>query len=163
MTSFDFSFSRFYFLVVQTVEFSIKSSFRQVPNIFVFLSSCTRPTSFAWLAGRMLSLLQLECSREEEYLVRAKNFSAHNPQLFSFSSSLTEVPKNRSCPRLIQEYFFLSLLLLPMTCVNPFELFFTGSFFFFSSTKSSCGNLDYLTGHCLHEPMSSSWKLSEKV
>ena len=68
-------------------------------------ASCTRPTSFAWLSGRTLSLLQLECSREEECLVRAKNFSARNPQLFSFSSSLTEVPKNRSHPRLIQEYF----------------------------------------------------------
>ena len=57
------------------------------------------------LTGRTLSLLQLECSREEECLVRAKNFSARNPQLFSFSSLLTEVPKNRSHPRLIQEYF----------------------------------------------------------
>ena len=80
------------------------------------------------LMGRTLSLLRLECSREEECLVRAKNFSARNPQLFSFSSLLTEVPKNRSHPRLIQEYFFLSLLLLPMTRVNPIELFFCGQF-----------------------------------
>ncbi len=49
-----------------------------------------------------------------------------------------------------------------MTCVNPIEVFFTGSSFFFLSTKSPCGNLDYLTGHCLQGLMSSSWKLSEK-
>ncbi len=146
MTSFDFSFSRFTFSSSKKLNFLIKSNFRQVPNILVFLSSCTRPTSFAWLTGRTLSLLRLECSREEECLVRAKNFSAHNPQLFSFSSLLTEVPKNRSHPRLIQEYFSCLFFLLPMTCVNPFELFFTDSFFFFSSSNSPCGNFNYLTG-----------------
>ena len=124
-------------------------------------ASCTRPTSFAWLSGRTLSLLQLECSREEECLVRAKNFSAHNPQLFSFfffiNGSSKESKPSEAHPRI----FFLSLLLLPMTCVNPFELFFTDSFFFFSSSKSPCGNFDYLTGF-LHEAMSSVWKLRRK-
>ena len=105
MTSFDFSFFSFYFLVVQKLNLLIQSNIRQVPNILVFLSSCTRPTSFAWLSGRTLSLLRLECSREEECLVQTKNFSARNPQLFSFPSLLTEVPKNRGHSRLIQEYF----------------------------------------------------------
>ena len=100
-----FPFSHFTFSSSKKLNFLIQSNIRQVPNILVFLISCTRPTSFAWLTGRTLSLLQLECSREEECLVRAKNFSARNPQLFSFSSLLTEVPKNRSHPRLIQEYF----------------------------------------------------------
>ena len=98
-------FFQFTFSSSKKLNFLIQSNIRQVPNILVFLSSCTRPTSLAWLSGRTLSLLQLECSREEECLVRAKNFSARNPQLFSFSSLLTEVPKNRSHPRLIQEYF----------------------------------------------------------
>ena len=100
-------FSRFTFSSSKKkkLNFLIQSNIRQVPNILVFLCSCTRPTSFAWLSGRTLSLLRLECSREEECLVQAKNFSARNPQLFSFSSLLTEVPKNRSHPRLIQEYF----------------------------------------------------------
>ncbi len=79
----------------------------------------------------------------------------------SFFFSLTEVPKNRSHPRLIQEYFLLSLLLLPMMRVNPIELFFTDSFFFFSSSNSPCGNFDYLTGP-LHKTMSSSRKLRRK-
>ncbi len=137
-----------YFPVVQKVEFSsqLKSSFRQISNILIFLSSCTRPTSFAWLSGRTLSLLRLECSRKEECLVWAKNFSARNPQLFSFffliNGSSKESKPSEAHPRI----FFLSLLLLPMTCINPIELFFTGSFFFFSSSKSPCGNFDYLTG-----------------
>ena len=166
MTSFDFSFSRFTFLVVEKTKklnFLIKSNFRQVPNILIFLSSCTRPTSFTWLSGRTLSLLRLECSREEECLVRAKNFSARNPQLFFFFFLINGSSKESKPPEAHPRVSFLRLLLLPMTCVNPFELFFTDSFFFFSSTKSPCGNLDYLTGHCLHEPMSSNWKLSEKV
>ena len=100
-----FPFSRFTFSSSKKLKFLIQSNIRQVPNILAFLSSCTRPTSFAWLSGRTLSLLRLECSREEECLVRAKNFSARNPQLFSFSSLLTEVPKNRGHSRLIQEYF----------------------------------------------------------
>ena len=146
MTSFDFSFSRF------TFSSSKKLNFRSNPisdksQISLFSwASCTRPTSFAWLSGRTLSLLQLECSREEECLVRAKNFSARNPQLFFFffliNGSSKESKPSEAHPRI----FFLSLLLLLMTCVNPFELFFTDSFFFFSSSKSPCGNFDYLTG-----------------
>ncbi len=95
-----------YFLVVQKVEFSHPVQYSTKSQISLFSwASCSRSTSFAWLSGRTLSLLQLECSREEECLVRARNFSAHNPQLFSFSPLLTEVPKNWSHPRLIQEYF----------------------------------------------------------
>jgi hypothetical protein len=107
------------------------------------------------LTGRTLSSLQLDCSREEECLVRAKNFSARNPQLFSLSSFLTEVPKNRSHPRLIQEYFFLSLLFLPMTRVNPIELFFYGRFRLLLIEQKSLRR-------CLHETMSTSWKLRRK-
>ena len=161
MTSFDLSFSRFTFSSSKKLNFLIQSNIRQVPNILVFLISCTRPTSFAWLTGRTLSLLQLECSREEECLVRAKNFSARNPQLFSFSSLLTEVPKNRSHPRLIQEYF---------SCL----------FFFFrwrasillncsSRTVSSSSHrakvlaaISITWRDYLYEAMSTSWKLRRK-
>ena len=110
------------------LNFLIQSNIRQVPNILVFLSSCTQPTSFAWLTGRTLSLLQLECSREEECLVRAKNFSARNPQLFSFSSFFNGSSKESKPTEAHPRIFFLSLLLLPMTRVNPIELFFCGQF-----------------------------------
>ena len=128
MTSFDFSFSRFTFSSSKKLNFLIQSNIRQVPNILVFLSSCTRPTSFAWLSGRTLSLLQLECSREEECLVRAKNFSARNPQLFSFSFFINGSSKESKPSEAHPRIFFLSLLLLPMTRVNPIELFFCGQF-----------------------------------
>jgi len=98
------------------------------------------------LTGRTLSLLQLECSREEECLVRAKNFSARNPQLFSFSSLLTEVPKNRSHPRLIQEYFSCLFFFFRWRASILLNCSSMDSFVFFSSSKSPCGNLDYLTG-----------------
>jgi len=61
---------------------------------------------------------------------------------FFVNGSSKESKPSEAHPRI----FFLSLLLLPMTRVNPIELFFTDSFFFFSSSKSPCGNLDYLTG-----------------
>jgi len=141
-----FPFSRITFSSSKKLNFLIQSNIRQVPNILVFLISCTRPTSFAWLTGRTLSLLQLECSREEECLVRAKNFSARNPQLFSFSSLLTEVPKNRSHPRLIQEYFSCLFFFFRWRASILLNCFSMDSFVFFSSSKSPCGNLDYLTG-----------------
>ena len=141
-----FPFSQFTFSSSKKLNFLIQSNIRQVPNILVFLSSCTRPTSFAWLSGRTLSLLQLECSREEECLVRAKNFSARNPQLFSFSSLLTEVPKNRSHPRLIQEYFSCLFFFFRWRASILLNCSSMDSFVFFSSSKSPCGNFDYLTG-----------------
>ena len=69
---------------------------------------------------------------KKNVLVRAKNFSARNPQLFSFSSLLTEVPKNRGHSRLIQEYF---------SCL----------FFFFrwrASILLNCSSMDVF--HLLH-------------
>lgn len=141
-----FPSSHFTFSSSKKLNFLIQSNIRQVPNILVFLSSCTRPTSFAWLSGRTLSLLQLECSREEECLVRAKNFSARNPQLFSFSSLLTEVPKNRSHPRLIQEYFSCLFFFFRWRASILLNCSSMDSFVFFSSSKSPCGNFDYLTG-----------------
>ena len=101
-----FPFSQFYFLVVQKVEFSHPVQYSTSPKYPCFPELLVLDLHRLHdLMGRTLSLLRLECSREEECLVRAKNFSARNPQLFSFSSSLAEVPKNRSHPRLIQEYF----------------------------------------------------------
>ena len=102
---FLFFFSIF-FLVVQKVEFSHPVQYSTSPKYPCFPELLVLDLHRLHdLMGRTLSLLRLECSREEECLVRAKNFSARNPQLFSFSSLLTEVPKNRSHPRLIQEYF----------------------------------------------------------
>ncbi len=106
MTSFDFSIFPFYFLVVQKVEFSHPVQYSTSPKYPCFPELLVLDLHRLHdLMGRTLSLLRLKCSREEECLVRAKNFSARNPQLFSFSSLLTEVPKNRSHSRLIQEYF----------------------------------------------------------
>ncbi len=76
---------------------------------------------------------------------------------FFINGSSKESKPSEAHPRI----FLLSLLLLPMTCVNPIELFFTDSFFFFLSSKSPCGNFDYLTGF-LHETMLSIWKLRRK-
>ena len=89
------------------------------------------------LTGRTLSLLRLECSREEECLVRAKNFSARNPQLFSLSSLLTEVPKNRSHPRLIQEYFSCLFFFFRWRASILLNCSSMDSFVFFSSSKKS--------------------------
>ena len=51
--------------------------------------------------------------------------------------------------------FFLSLLLFPMTRVNPIELFFYGRFrLLFIEQKS--------LRRCLHETMSASWRLRRK-
>jgi len=136
-----FPFSRITFSSSKKLNFLIQSNIRQVPNILVFLISCTRPTSFAWLTGRTLSLLQLECSREEECLVRAKNFSARNPQLFSFSSLLTEVPKNRSHPRLIQEYFSCLFFFFRWRASILLNCSSMDDFVFFSSSKSPCGTV----------------------
>ena len=114
-----------YFLVVQKVEFSHPVQYSTSPKYPCFpelLYSTYIVCMF--FGGKNVVLAPARLGREEECLVRAKNFSARNPQLFSFFFSLAEVPKNRSPPRLIQEYFFLSFLLLPMTRVNPIELFF---------------------------------------
>ena len=129
MTSFDFSFFPFYFLVVQKVEFSHPVRYSTSPKYPCFpelLYSTYIVCMF--LAGRTLSLLQLECSREEECLVRAKNFSARNPQLFSFSFFINGSSKESKPSEAHPRIFFLSLLLLPMTRVNPIELFFCGQF-----------------------------------
>jgi len=139
-----FPFSRITFSSSKKLNFLIQSNIRQVPNILVFLISCTRPTSFARLSGRTLSLLQLECSREEECLVRAKNFSARNPQLFSLSSLLTEVPKNRSHPRLIQEYFSCLFFFFRWRASILLNCSSMDDFVFFSSSKSPCGSLNWL-------------------
>ena len=129
MTSFDFSF----FLVLLSRR----------PKSWIFSSSPIFDKSqislFSW--ALVLDLHRLHGCREERCPCSSSNVVAkknvwsgrrisrraiHN--YFFFSSLLTEVPKNRSQPRLIQEYFFLSLLLLPMTRVNPIELFFCGQF-----------------------------------
>jgi hypothetical protein len=75
---------------------------------------------------------------------------AQSTTIFSFfffiNGSSKELKPSEAHPRI----FFLSLLLLPMTRVNPIELFFTDSSLFFSSSKSPCGNFNYLTGF-LHD------------
>jgi len=156
-----FPFSRVTFSSSKKLNFLIQSNIRQVPNILVFLSSCTRPTSFAWLSGRTLSLLQLECSREEESLVRAKNFSARNPQLFSFffSSLLTEVPKNRSHPRLIQEYFSCRS---SSSSDDARQSYWIVLLWTFSSSSHRAKVLAAISITRQDEAMSSSWGLRRK-
>jgi len=154
-----FPSSHFTFSSSKKLNFLIQSNIRQVSNILVFLNSCTRPTSFAWLSGRTLSLLQLECSREEECLVRAKNFSAHNPQLFSFSSLLTEVPKNRSHPRLIQEYFSCRS---SSSSDDARQSYWIVLLWTFSSSSHRAKVLAAISITRQDEAMSSSWGLRRK-
>ncbi len=86
----------------------------------------------------VLDLHRLHGCREERHSCSRSNIvvnknvwsgrriSRRTIQLFFFlSSQLTEVPKNRSHSRLIQEYLFLTYS-FPMTCVNPIEVFFLG-------------------------------------
>ena len=94
-----------YFLVVQKVEFSHPVQYSTSPKYPCFPELLYSTYIVCMVVGKNVVLAPARLSREEECLVRAKNFSARNPQLFSFSSVLTEVPKNRSHPRLIQEYF----------------------------------------------------------
>jgi hypothetical protein len=58
---------------------------------------------------------------------------------FQINGSSKESKSLEAHPRI----FFLTSS-FPMTCVNPIEVFFTGSFFFFASTESPCGNLDFI-------------------
>ena len=140
MTSFDFSFFPFYFLVVQKVEFSHPVQYSTSPKYPCFPELLYSTYIICvFLTGRTLSLLQLDCSREEECLVRAKNFSARNPQLFSLSSLLTEVPKNRSHPRLIQEYFSCLFFFFRWRASILLNCSSMDDFVFFSSSKSFCG------------------------
>ena len=159
MTSFDFSFSRFTFSSSKKLNFLIQSNIRQVPNILVFLISCTRPTSFAWLSGRTLSLLQPECSREEECFGPGEEFlGAQSTTIFFFfliNGSSKESKPSEAHPRI----FLLSLLLLPMTRVNPIELFFYGRFRLLLIEQKSLRQSQLTV---LHETMSTSWKLRRK-
>jgi len=66
---------------------------------------------------------------------------------FFINGSSKESKPPEAHPRI----FFLSLLLLPMTRVNPIELFFYGRF-----------RLLLIEQKSLHETMSTSWKLRRK-
>jgi len=70
---------------------------------------------------------------------------------FLINGSSKESKPSEAHPRI----FFLSLLLLPMTRVNPIELFFYGRFRLLLIEQKSLR-------HCLHETMSTSWKLRRK-
>jgi len=70
---------------------------------------------------------------------------------FFINGSSKESKPSEAHPRI----FFLSLLLLPMTRVNPIELFFYGRFRLLLIEQKSLRQ-------CLHETMSTSWKLRRK-
>ena len=151
MTSFDFSLA---------YTSSMMIWFSRRPKSWIFSSSPIFDKSqislFSWVL--VLDLHRLHGCREERCPCSSSNVVAkknvwsgrrisrraiHNYFLFLLiNRSSKESKPSKAHPRI----FFLSLLLLPMTCVNPFELFFTASFFLFSSSKSPCGNFDYLTG-----------------
>jgi hypothetical protein len=79
---------------------------------------------------------------------------AQSTTIFSFfflNGSSKESKPSEAHPRI----FFLSLLLLPMTRVNPIELFFYGLFRLLPFEQKSLRR-------CLHETMSASWKLRRK-
>jgi len=106
MTSFDFSFFPFYFLVVQKVEFSHPVQYSTSPKYPCF------PELLVLDLHRLHGCREERCPCSSSNVVAKKNVwsgrrisrrAIHN--YFLFSSLLTEVPKNRSHPRLIQEYF----------------------------------------------------------
>ena len=141
MTSFDFSFFPFFFLVVQKVEFSHPVQYSASPKYPCFpeLLYSTYIVCMFWREERCPCSSSTESRRRmfgpgEEFL------GAQSTTIFFFfliNGSSKESKPPEAHPRI----FFLSLLLLPMTRVNPIELFFTDSFFFFSSSKSPCGTV----------------------
>ncbi len=162
MTSFNFSFfSRFTFSSSKKLNFLIQSNIRQVPNILVFLNFLYSTYIVCMVVGKNVVLAPARVKSRRRMFGPGEEFlGAQSTTIFFFffiNGSSKESKPFEAHPRI----FLLFLLLLPMTCVNPIELFFTDSFFFSSSSKSPCGNFDYLTGF-LHETMSSIWKLRRK-
>jgi hypothetical protein len=74
---------------------------------------------------------------------------------FFINGSSKESKPSEAHPRI----FFLSLLLLPMTRVNPIELFFYGRFRLLLIEQKSLRQSQLTV---LHETMSTSWKLRRK-
>jgi hypothetical protein len=74
---------------------------------------------------------------------------------FFINGSTEESKPSEAHPRI----FFLSLLLLPMTRVNPIELFFYGRFRLLLIEQKSLRQSQLTV---LHETMSTSWKLRRK-
>ncbi len=146
--------------------FLTKSRIQQVSNIFSFLSSCAWSTSYAGLSGRAsFFLLAIERSHEEEYLVRAKNFSAHNPTVFSFFPINVSSKESKS-PEAHPRISFLTYSFL-MTCAIPLKYSSLGGFFFFvrwSGVKwkfSSYGNLD--CNNFFFQSQLFSWRLGSSA
>jgi len=141
------------------------------PKSWIFSSSPIFDKSqislFSW--ALVLDLHRLHGCREERCpcssssVVAKKNVwsgrrisrrAIHNYFLFFFffiNGSSKESKPFEAHPRI----FFLSLLLLPMTRVNPIELFFYGRFRLLLIEQK-------FLRHCLHETMSTSWKLRRK-
>ena len=141
-----FPSSRFTFSSSKKLNFLILSNIRQVPNILVFLSSCTRPTSFAcfWREERCPCSSSTESRRRmfgpgEEFL------GAQSTTIFFFFS-INGSSKESKLPRLIQEYFSCLFFFFRWRASILLNCSSVDNFVFFSSSESPCGNLDYLTG-----------------
>ena len=161
MTSFDFSFFSFYFLVVQKVEFSHLVQYSTSPKYPYFPDLLYSSYIVCMVDGKNVVLATARMQSRRRMFGPGEEFLGAQSTTIFFFFLINGSSKESKPPEAHKRIFFLSLLLLPMTRVNPIELFFTDSFFFFSSSKSPCGNLDYLTG-LLYEAMSSSQKLRRK-
>ncbi len=124
---FFFLFS-IYFLVVQKVEFSHPVQYSTSPKYPCF------PEHLVLDLHRLHGCREERCPCSSSNVVTKKNVwsgrgisrrAIHNYFLFLLiNGSSKEAKPSEAHPRI----FFLSLLLLPMTRVNPIELFFYGQF-----------------------------------
>ncbi len=130
----------------QKIEFSHQVQFPTSPKYSRFPELLYSTYIVCMVVGKNVVLAPARMWSRRRMFGPGKEFlGAQSTTIFFFfliNGSSKESRPSEAHPRI----FFLSLLLLLMTCINPFELFFTGSFFFFSSSKSPCGNFDYLTG-----------------
>lgn len=128
MTSFDFSFFSYYFLVVQKVEFSHPVQYSTSPKYPCFPDLLYSSYIVCMVDGKNVVLAPARMQSRRRMFGPGEEFlGAQSTTIFFFffiNGSSKESKPSEAHPRI----FFLSLLLLPMTRVNPIELFFYGRF-----------------------------------
>ena len=128
MTSFDFSFFSCYFLVGQKVEFSYPVQYLTSPKYPCFPDPLYSSYIVRMVDGKNVVLAPARMQSRRRMFGPGEEFlGAQSTTIFFFffiNGSSKESKPFEAHPRI----FFLSLLLLPMTRVNPIELFFCGQF-----------------------------------
>lgn len=159
MTSFDFSFFSYYFLVVQKVEFSHPVQYSTSPKYPCFPELLYSTYIVCMAVGKNVVLAPARMQSRRRMFGPGEEFlGAQSTTIFFFfliNGSSKESKPSEAHPRI----FFLSLLLLPMTRVNPIELFFYGRFRLLLIEQKSLQQSQF---YCLHKTMSTSWKLRRK-